>query len=297
MIWDSHPWSLASLVSLSITLIIVYIHTSSFQGRLEKANRDVRLCGSNAFERETVRFVALSSVSTNRQLYHGVLMTFGVITLAIVLVDMMVQKNTGIPVVIACITIPLVITGYNAFTKKALLVSEVKQYRSALETAEKIFAHTGKTAAWERYRAVLVKRVSRDHNFSSVKDAEDYIANLINNVNYRELVGYVEFEVDRDHGMLKDLAGTIGTPSTRTAIEKAVDKLSLPSTFNPIPAYHQHFRAVYAFIIMGALVCGYLYHRILVHEIGIPYTLGLLACFITISLVYTAWIGWTTPKN
>lgn len=293
-----------SLIFFAITLVTVYSHTSSFMGNLEKAKRDVRICGSHAFERENVRFIALSSVDTNRQLYHGILITFAVITIALAVADRVMYKHkylswtdNAIPLAIILLTIPLVITGYYHFTKKNLFISKVKQYQSTLKTVEKIFAHkTDNTTAWVRYHEVLLKRVSRDQNLYSVKDAEDYIKNLIDDQNYRELVGFVEFATDRDYSMLKDLAATIPRKETRADIENAIEKLSITSQYDPIKSYQTYFTPVYVFVCLGAFLCGYLFHRMLIHLFGIPYTLSLFSCIVVMSLFYTAWTGWKSQK-
>lgn len=254
----------AMIIPVAI-LAWVYTVVSSFQATLQEAQRKQRICGTNVFERETVRHVAYKLANQEKDAFGLALLIIGLIAICACAGSGMYFVFAGLSplnlqfalvgiaffVMIGMAMMLIFDISFIVNAKKDNKPPIIQEYSDALNAIKRMFKDlnaylaTNKNSTWETYRLVLAKRVARENNLPSIEEAEGKVLSMLTS-DRDELLGYVEFDLERDYNTLKQFANTyIMNHNSMIKAQSALEKLASPTTFDPLPAYQSQFDRMY----------------------------------------------------
>lgn len=263
-----------AIVVLVLPIIIlawIYQMTRSFQATLQAAERNQRICGSNVFERETLRHIAMKAADVDNGTFGISLMVFAIVTASIclyageflILFVILGAKMERTPLIVFGVA-ALVFGGLcyllaydmhlNFGAKANRNLPELDAYREALKAVTDILEGVRKlnqkNGTWETYRMILAKRIARENNLPSIEEAVTKVDTMLRD-DRDALIEYMEFDLERDYQTLKSLV-PLAKSALRDPAYQALDKLASIASFDPMPTYQSRFDRIY--LVLGTLM-------------------------------------------
>lgn len=274
----NRAWMVLTVFLFTVSQLWLYNQVRTFQQHLEAPKRLQRICGENAFEKETIRWSVREYSNSNDldKKIIGLVLCCIALGLAVFLIpSSLISDSTFVLYVIivalsfAYLNLVHSKLGYLAQNKIAKHDLVIK-YTSDLNTIKefvRVSIHSDNyqpNGAYRRLRENILKRIILESNFESVKDAEDAYASFVKS-DINVLLGYIEFHEDRDYIILKEMMENMLSLSAddKSKITSSLENLKLQSTYDFITTFHESFKLVNIAFVVLAFVLGYIWTRIL----------------------------------
>ncbi len=301
---------LLAIIVPVIVLAWVYNTVSKFQATLQETQRKQRICGVHALERETTRYVAYKLAEEEKDNFGlaftiigliatGVCEAVGVYLLAIGMSTLNLQfALVGVAFLVTLAMTLLLVFNVSEFlqAKKEKKPRVLQEYGEALDAVKNMFGHlntylaTNKNSTWENYRLVLAKRVARVNNLPSIEEAEQKVVSMLAS-DRDELIGYIEFDHERDYDIITRLAKPYIIPYTPLQkASSALEKLASPNTFDPLPAYQPRFDRMYIILSVSMTSVSLIWLILIRNRAGIE---GIAIAFFLVVIMILVYSGMT----
>lgn len=286
------------------------------------------ICDSNIMEFETMRYQAMQESSKSMKHFKAVvkfLCIVGILSSVAIAIGGCLQLlnpsikvkavffkeskpylNTYVHIGFGALCLSVMIAILVVVLKLELVPDTQDTYESDLTKIASLFrairskvTQSGnvKNGPWERYRAILTKRIAQTLELDSTELAGDMLNTYIDELqsdsitHNAQILKFIEFHTDRDYNILRNemvpLAyGVTCDAATPHTVCGALDRLQSIGMYDPMPKYQESISAIYSTLFVATILCVYGWLRVFSNVISIPAMVAIFMAVLVLTILY-----------